>query len=142
MAAKAGKKHSEDFLATRLWAKSRHPNYVGETILWGGMAVLAGVGGRLAGAVGKMFYGSAGVGAAMAAVSPLFTYFLLTKVCGYPGGRGQCMADMRRYRESHQQRGTTERSMLAARTTNSGKKILLFFGQSFSRESAIRRSKN
>lgn len=143
VAAKARKKHSEDFLATGLWARSRHPNYVGETILWGGVAVLAGVGGRLAGAVGKRFYGGASAGAMMAAVSPLFTYFLLTKVCSYPGGRADA-ADVRRSQESHRPRGAMERSMLAARTTSSGKKILLFSGRSFSKgiDSCFRRSKN
>lgn len=49
-------------------------------MMWSGIAVIAGVGGRLAGAVGGRFYGGAVVGAAMVAVSPAFTYFLLMKV--------------------------------------------------------------
>lgn len=42
--------------------------------------MLAAVGGRLAGEAGGRFYGSAVIGGAMSAISPLFTYFLLTKV--------------------------------------------------------------
>ncbi|KAH0612288.1 uncharacterized protein H6S33_010340 [Morchella sextelata] len=83
-ADKRAKKHSEDFLHTGLWALSRHPNYAGETTLWIGSAVIAGLGGGLAGGVGTKFYGGAAVGAMMSAVSPAFTYWLLTRVSGVP----------------------------------------------------------
>lgn len=83
-ADKRAKKHSEDFIHTGLWALSRHPNYAGETTLWIGSAVIAGLGGGLAGGVGTKFYGGAAVGAMMSAVSPVFTYLLLTRVSGVP----------------------------------------------------------
>ena len=53
-----------------LWSISRHPNYLGEIMLWSGIA-LFGV---------PCFSGLEGV----AWVSPVFVYFLLTKVSGVP----------------------------------------------------------
>lgn len=84
VSAKRQKKHSEDFLHSGLWALSRHPNYAGEATLWIGSSIIAGVGGGLAGGVGAQFYGGAAAGALIAAVSPIFTYFLLTRVSGVP----------------------------------------------------------
>lgn len=49
-------------------------------MLWTGSAVLAGLGGQLAGGIGGKYYGGAVIGGLMTAVSPLFTYFLLTRV--------------------------------------------------------------
>lgn len=49
-------------------------------MLWTGSAILAGLGGQLAGGVGGAYYGSPVVGGIMSAVSPLFTYILLTRV--------------------------------------------------------------
>ena len=53
-----------------LWSISRHPNYLGEIMLWAGIALL-GV---------PCFSGLEGV----AWVSPVFVYILLTKVSGVP----------------------------------------------------------
>ena len=53
-----------------LWSISRHPNYLGEIMLWSGIALL-GV---------PCFSGLEGV----AWVSPVFVYILLTKVSGVP----------------------------------------------------------
>lgn len=75
---KKKKKHSEDFIHTDLWARSRHPNYAGETMLWTGIAAIA-AGGGLA---GSPVFGRAG--AAMALVSPLVTYVLVRMVSGVP----------------------------------------------------------
>ena len=53
-----------------LWSLSRHPNYLGEIMLWSGIA-LFGV---------PCFSGLEG----LAWVSPIFVYILLTKVSGVP----------------------------------------------------------
>ena len=53
-----------------LWSLSRHPNYLGEIMLWSGIA-LFGV---------PCFSGMEG----LAWVSPIFVYILLTKVSGVP----------------------------------------------------------
>ncbi|MBC7265581.1 MAG: DUF1295 domain-containing protein [Coriobacteriia bacterium] len=58
------------FIATGLWAWSRHPNYFGEITLWLGVAIIAFPaleGWRLAGLV-----------------SPVFVYLLITRVSGVP----------------------------------------------------------
>ena len=62
--------NAEKFITTGLWQYSRHPNYFGEIILWLGIAVMAApvlVGWQLA-----------------ALISPVFVFFLLTKVSGIP----------------------------------------------------------
>ena len=53
-----------------LWSRSRHPNYLGEILLWTGIAIF-GV---------ACFDGLEMV----AWISPIFVYLLLTKVCGVP----------------------------------------------------------
>lgn len=58
------------FIATGLWAWSRHPNYFGEITLWTGIAVLA-------------FPVLTGWQHATL-VSPLFVYVLLTRISGVP----------------------------------------------------------
>lgn len=58
------------FIATGLWARSRHPNYLGEILLWTGIAGLAWP--VLAGA--QLF----------TLVSPLFVFILLTRISGIP----------------------------------------------------------
>lgn len=58
------------FIATGLWARSRHPNYLGEILLWTGIAGLAWP--ALAGA--QLF----------TLVSPLFVFVLLTRISGIP----------------------------------------------------------
>jgi steroid 5-alpha reductase family enzyme len=58
------------FISTGLWAWSRHPNYFGEIVLWTGMAIIAVPtleGWRWA-----------------TLISPVFVYFLLTRVSGVP----------------------------------------------------------
>lgn len=58
------------FISTGLWAKSRHPNYFGEILLWIGVAVVA-----LPALQGWQW---------VALISPVFVTLLLTKVSGVP----------------------------------------------------------
>ncbi len=58
------------FIRHGLWAWSRHPNYFGEILLWCGIALIA------APALQGWQY--------VTLVSPLFVYFLLTRVSGIP----------------------------------------------------------
>ncbi len=58
------------FIQTGLWAKSRHPNYVGEMLLWFGVFIMCV----------PMLQGWQWV----SIVSPLFIVLLLTKVSGVP----------------------------------------------------------
>ena len=58
------------FITTGLWAWSRHPNYLGEIMLWTGIAVIAA----------PVLAGWQWV----AMVSPLFVFLLLTRVSGIP----------------------------------------------------------
>lgn len=58
------------FIATGLWAWSRHPNYFGEILLWFGMAVAA-----VPVLIGGLW---------ITLISPFFVLFLLTKVSGIP----------------------------------------------------------
>ena len=58
------------FINTGLWARSRHPNYFGEILLWTGIAVMA------------IPYLSGTQWVIM--LSPLFVYALLTRVSGIP----------------------------------------------------------
>jgi len=63
--ANAGK-----FIQTGLWSRSRHPNYLGEIVLWIGVAITASP--ALEGAQWLVW------------VSPLFVYLLLTRLSGIP----------------------------------------------------------
>jgi steroid 5-alpha reductase family enzyme len=65
------------FINVGLWARSRHPNYFGEILLWAGIAVMA------------IPYLSGTQWVAM--LSPLFVYALLTRISGIPtlARRGQ-----------------------------------------------------
>mgnify|MGYP003656855253 FL=1 len=58
------------FITTGLWSLSRHPNYLGEIMLWAGMALLA------LPALESWQY--------VTLVSPLFVYFLLARISGIP----------------------------------------------------------
>lgn len=58
------------FISTGLWAWSRHPNYFGEILLWVGMAIVA-----IPVLQGWQW---------ATLVSPVFVYFLLTRVSGVP----------------------------------------------------------
>ena len=58
------------FITTGLWAWSRHPNYFGEIVLWTGMAIIA-----IPVLEGWQW---------ATLVSPVFVFFLLTKVSGVP----------------------------------------------------------
>lgn len=58
------------FITTGLWAWSRHPNYFGEIVLWSGMAIIA-----IPVLEGWQW---------AALVSPVFVWFLLTRVSGVP----------------------------------------------------------
>jgi steroid 5-alpha reductase family enzyme len=65
------------FIHTGLWSRSRHPNYFGEILFWLGLAVAATP------SMSGMQYA--------AWLSPLFVYFLLTRLSGIPtlARRGQ-----------------------------------------------------
>jgi steroid 5-alpha reductase family enzyme len=58
------------FISTGLWAWSRHPNYCGEILLWIGAAVIA---------VPALSGWSM-----VTLISPVFVYFLLTRISGIP----------------------------------------------------------
>jgi steroid 5-alpha reductase family enzyme len=58
------------FITTGLWARSRHPNYFGEVLLWTGLWV-----------TGFAHYTG---GAWLTAASPVLSYLLLTRVSGIP----------------------------------------------------------
>jgi steroid 5-alpha reductase family enzyme len=58
------------FINTGLWAWSRHPNYFGEIVLWTGMAIIA-----VPVLEGWQW---------AALISPVFVFFLLTKISGVP----------------------------------------------------------
>ena len=62
--------NADRFITTGLWAWSRHPNYVGEIILWLGIAVMA-----LPVLTGPEW---------VVLISPVFVYLLLTRVSGVP----------------------------------------------------------
>ena len=63
-------KSLDNFIATGLWARCRHPNYFGEIVLWSGIAVMAM----------PMISGNQWV----TMLSPIFVYWLLTNVSGIP----------------------------------------------------------
>ena len=56
------------FISSGLWAHSRHPNYVGEIVLWTGVSVMS-------------FSSLSGV-QYIALISPIFTYLLIVYVSG------------------------------------------------------------
>ena len=60
--------NKDKFITTGLWKYSRHPNYLGEIVLWTGVAIIS--------------YSSLEVYQMSTLVSPMFTYLLLVKVSG------------------------------------------------------------
>ncbi|KAE9401530.1 DUF1295-domain-containing protein [Gymnopus androsaceus JB14] len=73
---KDAKEHDEQFISSGLWSLSRHPNYVGEIGIW------AGIWGLSTSALQTPYFPRGTV--AIAAISPLFTYFLVRKLSGVP----------------------------------------------------------
>jgi steroid 5-alpha reductase family enzyme len=60
--------NKDKFITTGLWAKSRHPNYFGEIVLWTGIAIMS-----FASLEGWQY---------LTLISPIFTYILLVYVSG------------------------------------------------------------
>ncbi len=69
-AFRADPANRDRFIATGLWARSRHPNYLGEILLWVGIALLA-----WPSLIGWQW---------ITLVSPLFVFVLLTRISGIP----------------------------------------------------------
>ena len=67
---KANPDNKGKFIRTGLWARSRHPNYFGEIVLWIGVAVIA-----LPVLSGWQW---------IAMISPIFVVILLTRISGVP----------------------------------------------------------
>ena len=62
------KDNNDKFITTGLWKYSRHPNYLGEIILWIGVAIIS--------------YSSLEINQLFTLISPIFTYLLLVHVSG------------------------------------------------------------
>ena len=58
----------DKYITSGLWAKSRHPNFFGEIMLWTGIAIIS-----LSSLQGMQY---------LTLISPLFTYLLLVYVSG------------------------------------------------------------
>ena len=67
-AFKANQENKDKFIITGLWARSRHPNYFGEIVLWTGIAVMS-----FSSLEGLQY---------LTLISPIFTYLLLVYVSG------------------------------------------------------------
>ena len=67
-AFKANQENKDKFINTGLWARSRHPNYFGEIVLWTGIAVMS-----FSSLEGLQY---------LTLISPIFTYLLLVYVSG------------------------------------------------------------
>tara|TARA_Y100000813_G_C23889351_1_gene224172 strand:- start:137 stop:553 length:417 start_codon:yes stop_codon:yes gene_type:complete len=63
-------KNKDKFINTGLWARSQHPNYVGEITLWAGIALIS------CSSLEGWEY--------ITLISPIFTYWLLVFVSGIP----------------------------------------------------------
>lgn len=63
-------KNKDKFINEGLWAKSRHPNYVGEITLWAGVTIMS-----FSSLEGSQY---------ISLISPIFTYLLLVYVSGVP----------------------------------------------------------
>ncbi|KAJ3732126.1 DUF1295-domain-containing protein [Lentinula guzmanii] len=73
---KDAKEHDGKFITSGLWSISRHPNYVGEVGIWAAIWSLSTT------ALQTPYFPRGTV--AIAAISPIFTYFLLRKLSGVP----------------------------------------------------------
>ena len=62
------KKNNDGYITSGLWAYSRHPNYVGEIMLWTGITIIS--------------FPSLEGFQLITLISPVFVYLLLTKVSG------------------------------------------------------------
>tara|TARA_S200000501_G_scaffold286427_1_gene270848 strand:- start:1707 stop:2546 length:840 start_codon:yes stop_codon:yes gene_type:complete len=62
------KNNKDKFITSGLWKYSRHPNYLGEIILWIGVAIIS--------------YSSLEINQLFTLISPIFTYLLLVHVSG------------------------------------------------------------
>jgi steroid 5-alpha reductase family enzyme len=69
-AFKADPANEGKFINTGIWARSQHPNYFGEILLWAGVAVMA--------------LPSLRSSAYIFLISPFFVALLLTKISGVP----------------------------------------------------------
>ena len=67
-AFKANQENKDKYITTGLWARSRHPNYFGEIVLWTGIAVMS-----FSSLEGLQY---------LTLISPIFTYLLLVYVSG------------------------------------------------------------
>lgn len=67
---KADKGNQGKFIQSGLWSICRHPNYLGEIVLWTGVFTISS----------EVLFGSTWA----TAISPFFVYFLLTKISGVP----------------------------------------------------------
>ncbi|TFK28180.1 DUF1295-domain-containing protein [Coprinopsis marcescibilis] len=74
--AKQLKLHDEKFISSGLWSISRHPNYLGELGVWSGVALLASK------SLQSAQFPAGTV--ALSAISPLFTWLLVTRLSGIP----------------------------------------------------------
>jgi len=74
--AKNEGKHAQQFITSGLWSISRHPNYVGEVGIHTGIWLMA----SSCLTAPEFPFGTA----ALTAASPLFTYYLLSRVSGVP----------------------------------------------------------
>lgn len=90
--------NSRRFITTGLWAWSRHPNYLGEIILWAGVAMVA-----LPALSGWRY---------VALVSPVFVWLLLTRVSGIPLLEARANAQWGRDPDYVRYRDTTPRLVL------------------------------
>ncbi|RDB25775.1 hypothetical protein Hypma_006418 [Hypsizygus marmoreus] len=74
--AKNAKVHDEKFITSGLWSVSRHPNYVGEVGIWTGIWALSTA------SLQTPYFPRGTI--ALAALSPLFTWFMVRSVSGVP----------------------------------------------------------
>lgn len=68
---KADPANADKFISTGLWSLCRHPNYLGEILHWSGMFIAS-----TSVVSGRYYWYSL--------LSPVFTFFLLTRVSGIP----------------------------------------------------------